>query len=140
MAMRDESAGEQFASGKGPGKGSEADVGPGSESTATLKDALALGDIKLEVSEGSDAKRTLTAEEIEQSKRERLEIEHWVVRQFIRPLMKNVWATIDEARRAEHRRRIYNLRKEEQQIKNAQLKKMTHHANALHSNISDRLK
>lgn len=54
--------------------------------------------------------------------------------------MKNVWATIDEARRAEHRRRIYNLRKEEQQIKNAQLKKMTHHANALHSNIADRLK
>lgn len=53
--------------------------------------------------------------------------------------MKNVWATIDDARRAEHRRRIYKLRKEEQQIENAQLKKLTHHAAGLHSNIADRL-
>jgi hypothetical protein len=61
------------------------------------------------------------------------------VKSFIKPLIKNVWTTIDENRRVEHRRRIYNLRKEEQQIKTAQLKKMTFHATALHSNIADRL-
>lgn len=78
--MRDEGPAGQIDSSKGPAKGSEADQAAGSESTATLKDTLALGDIKLELSDGSDAKRTLTAEEIEQSKRERLQLEHWIVR------------------------------------------------------------
>lgn len=62
------------------GKSSEADQAAGSDSTATIKDPVALGDIKLEVSGDSEARRALTAEEMEQSKRDRQEIEYFIVR------------------------------------------------------------
>ena len=103
--------------------------------TKTAEDkSLDLEDISIEMPK--ELKREPTKEELEENKRKRLEIEYYIVKMIVRPLVKNVFKTIDDNRRLEHRKRIYKLRKEEQQLQEAQNRKQTA---IFSSNIANRL-
>lgn len=45
---------------------------------------------------------------------------YFIQKIFTKPLIANIWHQIDENRRAAHKRRTWKLRKQDQEIKNAQ--------------------
>jgi len=64
----------------------------------------------MEQTDGEENKSLASLDQIELVEETKLEIENFIIKQFIRPLIQNVWQQIDENRRLAHRKRIFNLR------------------------------
>lgn len=64
----------------------------------------------MEQTDDEENKSLASLDQIELVEETKLEIENFIIKQFIRPLIQNVWQQIDENRRLAHRKRIFNLR------------------------------
>jgi len=64
----------------------------------------------MEQTDDEENKSLVSLDQIELVEETKLEIENFIIKQFIRPLIQNVWQQIDENRRLAHRKRIFNLR------------------------------
>jgi len=64
----------------------------------------------MEQTDDEENKSLVSIDQIELVEETKLEIENFIIKQFIRPLIQNVWQQIDENRRLAHRKRIFNLR------------------------------
>jgi len=64
----------------------------------------------MEQTDDEENKSLVSLDQIELVEETKLEIENYIIKQFIRPLIQNVWQQIDENRRLAHRKRIFNLR------------------------------
>ena len=98
-------------------------VQSGSNQNAAADDeaqAIDVGDIDIGIDERKQGEGLGATNNLQQDVESKEQIFRFIEKTFSQPLMANIWKTIDDNRRQAHKRRTWNLRKQEKQIESAQ--------------------